>query len=100
MQLTVAAAIECAIRAEPQSGLLRIEAVARSVGPREGQYRFLVTKSSETGQSSSAQSGTFVLQGGGEQVLTTLVLDQSANGTYRAELSLKSDQERATCRWP
>ena len=100
MQLTTAAAIQCAIRAEPRSGLLRIEAVARSAEPRDGRYRFLVTKSSETGRSSSVQSGTFVLQDGGEQVLTTVVLDQSAIGSYRADLSLESDQENATCTWP
>jgi hypothetical protein len=40
------------------------------------------------------------LQGGQEQVLTTIMLDRSAIGNYRAELSLQSDQERFTCTSP
>jgi hypothetical protein len=97
---TAIAPIECVIRAQPDERFLRLEAIARSDGPAAGKYRFLVAKQSSTGSSSNAQSGTFVLQGGQQQVLTTVILDRSAIGNYRAELSLQSDRERFTCTSP
>jgi hypothetical protein len=100
MQAPAAAAIECVIRAEPETNLLRIEAVARSAVPTSGRYRLLVAKDSASGRTSSTQSGMFTLEAGREQVLTTLVLDRSAIGHYRAELSLQSDQETSTCTSP
>ena len=93
-------AIECVIRALPEKHFLRLEAIARSVAPARGEYSFTVAKQSPTGSSSNAQNGTFVLQAGQEQVLTTLILDHSAIGNYRAELSLQSNHERFTCTSP
>lgn len=100
MQPNAAAVIECAIRAAPQSGYLRIDATARSVRSASGQYRFVIDKQSNTGRSSNTQSGSFVLQPGQEQVLTTIILDRSAADHYRAELTLESDQGRLTCTSP
>jgi len=93
-------AIECIIRAQPNEHFLRLEAIARSDMPAAGEYSFSVAKRSPTGSSSNAQSGSFVLQSGQEQVLTTIILDRSAIGNYRAELSLQSDRERFTCTSP
>ncbi len=93
-------AIECIIRAQPDKEFLRLEAIARSDAPAAVKYNFLVAKRSATGSSNNAQSGTFVLKGGQEQVLTTLILDRSAIDNYRAELSLQSDHERFTCTSP
>ena len=100
MQPTAATAIECAIRTAPQSGYVKIEAVARSASPTSGRYRFLVDKQSDTGRSSNTQSGSFVLQAGQEQVLTTIVLDGSAADHYRAKLMLDSDHGSLTCTAP
>ena len=88
------------IRAQPDKHFLRLEAVIRSQVPVSGQYRFIVAKQSSTGSSNNAQSGRFILKAGQEQVLTTLILDRSAIGNYRAELSLQSNQERFTCTSP
>jgi hypothetical protein len=93
-------AIECVIRAQPDEHFLRLEAIARSDAPATGEYSFSVAKRSSSGSSNNAQSGTFVLQNGQEQVLTTIILDRSAIGNYRAELSLQSDRERFTCTSP
>jgi hypothetical protein len=93
-------AIECVIRAQPEQHFLRLEAIARSDAPAAGEYSFSVAKRSSSGSSSNAQSGTFVLKGGHEQVLTTILLDRSAIGNYHAELSLQSDRERFTCTLP
>jgi len=94
------AAIECVIRAQPDKDFLRLEAVVRSDTPVSGKYNFVIAKQSSTGSSNNTQSGTFALQNGAEQVLTTLILDGSAIGHYRAELSLQSDRGRFTCTSP
>src|ERR1700755_2108438 len=100
MPIAPTIAIECVIRAQPAKDFLRLEAIARADGPAAGEYSFSVVKQSSTGSSNNAQSGSFVLKAGQEQVLTTLILDRSAIGNYRAELSLQSDQERFTCTSP
>jgi hypothetical protein len=100
MPVAPTTAIECIIRAQPDEHFLRLEAIARSDAPAAGEYSFSVAKHSSTGSSSNAQSGSFVLQSGQEQVLTTIILDRSAIGNYRAKLSLQSDRERFTCTSP
>jgi hypothetical protein len=100
MQTSAAPAIECVIRAEPETGGLRIAALARAAAPASGQYRLQVAKHSASGRTSTVQSGAFTLQAGQEQVLTTVVLDRSAIGHYRAELTLQSDQEISSCTSP
>lgn len=94
------AAIECTIRTELAGGALRLEAIARSNAPAAGKYSFLVAKQSASGSSNNAQNGTFVLQAGRDEVLTTLVLDRSAIGNYNAELSLQTDRGGVTCTSP
>ncbi|WP_213772751.1 curli-like amyloid fiber formation chaperone CsgH [Bradyrhizobium sp. dw_78] len=88
------------IRAQPDRDFLRLEAVVRSDAPVAGQYSFVIAKQSSTGSSNNTQSGTFALQNAPEQVLTTVILDRSAIGHYRAELSLQSDLGRFTCTSP
>jgi hypothetical protein len=100
MPFVPTAAIECVIRAQPAKDFMRLEAIARSDVAAVGKYSFSVVKRSATGSSNNAQSGSFVLEAGQEQVLTTVILDRSAIGNYRAELSLKSNQERFTCSSP
>jgi hypothetical protein len=100
MPIAPTIAIECIIRAEPDRQFVRLEAIARSDGPADGDYNFSVVKRSATGRSKNAQSGRFVLRDGREQILTTLLLDISAIGNYRAELSLQSGHERFTCTSP
>src|SRR5215469_18073044 len=70
--------IECVIRAQSDSDVLRLEAVVLSNTPVAGQYSFVVAKRSATGSSNNSQSGTFALKKGPEQVVSTLVLDRSA----------------------
>jgi hypothetical protein len=94
------AAIECVIRAEPDKDFLRLEAVVRSDAPVSGQYSFVIAKQSSTGSTNNTQSGSFALQNEPEKILTTLILDRSAIGHYRAELSLQSDRGRFTCTSP
>ena len=100
MQVSAAPAIQCVIRAEPETDGLRIAALARAAAPASGQYRLQVAKQSASGSSHTVQSGAFTLEAGQEQVLTTVVLDRSAIGHYRAELSLQSDQETSSCTSP
>ncbi len=100
MAVSMPAGIECVIRAQPENDFLRLEAVVRSDAPVSGKYSFYIAKQSSTGSSNNTQSGAFALQEGPEQVLTTLILDHSAIGHYRAELSLQSDRGSFTCTSP
>src|ERR1700760_2749657 len=100
MSVPVPAGIECVIRARPGNDFLRLEAIVRSQAPIAGQYKFVVAKQSASGSSNNAQSGAFTLQSAPEKILTTLVLDRSAIGHYRAELSLQSDRGNFTCTSP
>jgi hypothetical protein len=88
------------IRAQPEKDFLRLEAVVRSDMPVSGQYTFVIAKQSSTGSTDNTQSGSFVLRDEPEKILTTLILDRSAIGHYRAELSLQSDRGRFTCTSP
>jgi len=100
MTVSPPAGIECVIRAQPDRNFLRLEAVIRSDTAVTGSYSFIVAKHSPTGSSNNTQSGDFALSHGPEKVLTTLVLDRSAVGNYRAELSLQSDRGSFTCTSP
>lgn len=97
---TVAMRLECQIRAEPENGYLRLQAIARSNEQVSGRYRLLVSKNSASGSSQNVQSGSFDLISGRERVLSTVVLDGSAIGHYHAQLSLDSDQGRVSCSSP
>ncbi|MFC0239164.1 curli-like amyloid fiber formation chaperone CsgH [Rhodopseudomonas telluris] len=91
------AAIACDIRTTTEDGLLRIEAIATAAKPTTGTYRLVVTKSSATGISENHQSGSFELNSDGETVLTTIILDGSARGHYRASLIVESGLGRISC---
>jgi hypothetical protein len=95
-----ATGLTCAIRADLDKGFLRLEAIVQSDAAVVGQYDLNVVKNSATGTSRNNQSGGFQLIAASEQVLTTIVLDPSAAGHYRAELSLQSNHGRASCSSP
>lgn len=84
--------IGCHIRVTPQNSALRLEAVAKGRQAATGSYRFEVFKQSPTGTSQNAQSGEFHLDADREEILTTIVLDGSALGHYRARLTLDSQE--------
>jgi hypothetical protein len=94
------ATLECRIRATPDTNFLRLEALARSGAAASGRYRLSVTKESASGTSRNVQSGTFALAPHQERVLTTVILDRSAEGHYSAKLSLEADLGRASCSSP
>ena len=102
IEMTVSSptAVECVIRAQPDRDFLRLEAIIRSDQAVTGRYKFVVAKHSSSGSSNNTQSGAFALEHGPEQVLTTIILDGSAVGNYRAELSLQSDHGSFKCTSP
>jgi hypothetical protein len=89
--------IDCQIRATPQEGAVRLDAVASGRKETSGQYRFEILKRSSTGSSQNVQSGAFSLLADREAVLTTVILDGSALGHYRAKLILDSDFGTVSC---
>ena len=84
--------IGCQIRVTPQNDMLRLEAVANGRGSATGTYRFEIFKQSSTGTSQNVQSGAFELEADRDAILTTVVLDGSARGNYRARLILDSKE--------
>jgi hypothetical protein len=90
----------CDIRSESKDGFLQLTAVVRSKDPVSGQYNLIVHKHSKTGSSENAQSGAFELTSERERVLTTTLLDHSAFGHYRAELSVRTTIGRVSCSSP
>lgn len=92
-----AAIIACAIRATPERNLLRLDATARGPRPAQGNYRFEIAKNSSTGTSQNMQSGAFSLKDDRPTIITTVFLDGSAIGHYRAKLILKTDFGSVSC---
>ena len=81
----------CQIRVTSQDDMLRLEALAN--GPAAtGTYRLDVLKQSPSGTSQNVQSGAFELNAGRDAILTTVVLDGSARGHYRARLTLDTKE--------
>lgn len=84
--------IGCQIRVTSQNDMLRLEAVANGPETATGTYRLDVLKQSPSGTSQNVQSGAFTLGADRDAILTTVVLDGSARGHYRARLSLDTKE--------
>lgn len=84
--------IGCQIRVTSQNDMLRLEAVANGPETATGTYRLDVLKQSPSGTSQNVQSGAFTLEADRDAILTTVVLDGSARGHYRARLSLDTKE--------
>ena len=84
--------IGCQIRVTSQNDMLRLEAVANGPKPATGTYRLDVLKQSPSGTSQNVQSGAFELDADRDAILTTVVLDGSARGHYRARLTLDTKE--------
>ena len=84
--------IGCQIRVTSQNDMLRLEAVANGPEAATGSYRLDVLKQSPSGTSQNVQSGAFTLEADRDAILTTVVLDGSARGHYRARLSLDTKE--------
>lgn len=94
------AGVVCEIRVSEIQGGLRLEAVAGTHRPVNGSYRLSVVKDSESGKSTNIQSGVFQAEAAQEQIVTTVVLDRSAAGHYKAILSLKWEDGQQSCSSP
>jgi predicted aspartyl protease len=84
--------IACQIRATALDDMLRLEAIAKGPQAASGTYQFEVSKQSPTGTSQNVQSGAFELETDRDATLTTIILDRSARGHYRARLTLDSQE--------
>ncbi|WP_425280310.1 curli-like amyloid fiber formation chaperone CsgH [Methyloferula stellata] len=93
-------ALECQIRVSAMPNGLRLEAVANARASVTGRYRLSVAKDSASGSSQNLQSGDFKLDVGQQRILSTLLLDSSAIGHYRATLSLEWEQGHESCSSP
>jgi hypothetical protein len=92
--------LRCEITGQDQGAGYRLQALARSAGAASGAYRFMVLKQSASGTSQNMQSGAFSIAPGGEQILTAIVLDHSAQGHVQAALAIETDHGSVTCNFP
>jgi hypothetical protein len=92
-----ASAIECHISSAVADGMLRLNAIANGRTQASGEYLFEVAKISESGTSQNVQSGAFVVDADQETILTTVLLDGTAVGHYKARLTLISTSGRISC---
>ena len=84
--------VGCQIRVTSQNDMVRLEAMAKGRETATGNYRFEILKQSSSGTSQNVQSGTFALEPDRDTILTTVVLDGSARGHYKARLVLDSQE--------
>ncbi|OPF96565.1 curli-like amyloid fiber formation chaperone CsgH [Rhodopseudomonas palustris] len=92
--------LDCEIRTTPDGNLLRIDAILHAQNAAAGEYQLNVFKQSTSGVSQSAQSGTFELTGPADQVLTSVIVDQSPAAKARSELTIRSNQGSVSCASP
>lgn len=92
-----ASAIECRISATVADGMLRLKAFATGRKQASGEYFFEVAKTSDSGTSQNVQSGVFAVDADQETTLTTVLLEGSAVGHYKARLTLISNSGRISC---
>jgi CsgH protein len=88
--------VRCWVRASVVAQGLQLDAMGVANMKVVGNYQLRVEKSSMSGTSLNMQSGGFVL-GPTPRSLSTIVLDRSAIGHYKATLSLNWDGGHISC---
>ncbi|WP_131858780.1 curli-like amyloid fiber formation chaperone CsgH [Bosea sp. BK604] len=94
------AKLRCDIIGQDLGTGYRLKALARTAQADRGEYQFMVLKQSASGTSQNMQSGAFSIESSGEQILTAVVLERSAQGHVRAELAIETDHGSVTCNFP
>lgn len=86
----------CEIKATPQAGMMRLEALAKGGTGAGGTYNFHVEKSGNGGGSAINQGGDFEAAAGRSQLLSSVTLD-AKGARYRAVLDLVIDGRTFSC---
>ncbi len=86
----------CAIKATPQTGMVKLQAFANADPKETGTYTFRIEKSGGGGSSLISQGGDFSAAAGGSQLLSSVMLD-AAGSRYKAVLDLTIDGKTFTC---
>lgn len=92
-----ATALVCDVRASLEPEGLRLQAIAGGTIAVTGRYTLSVAKEGASGSSRNLQSGDFQTDGAHEQILSSVILDRSAAGHYRATLSLDWNEGQMSC---
>ncbi|MFF2323106.1 curli-like amyloid fiber formation chaperone CsgH [Agrobacterium sp. NPDC058088] len=86
----------CEIKATPQAGMVKLEAVAKGDASAGGTYAFHVEKSGGAGSSVINQGGDFNAAAGRSQLLSSVTLD-AKGARYKAVLDLVIDGRNYSC---
>lgn len=89
--------MHCEIRGTLASGLLNLRSVVLADGHFTGSYSFNFFKRGSSGNSSTAQRGTFTLSPNEQKTLGIIAVNVSAGNTYQAELQVVTDNSDLVC---
>ena len=92
--------IDCSLRAKKVDALFVIQGVATSHVNVSGRYEVIIRKKNNAGISQNVQQGTFSLQPGTESILTTVAMEEEAEGHVSASMTLDTNFGRMTCLFP
>lgn len=86
----------CEIKATPEAGIVRLDALVHADKHVGGTYTFHVEKSGDSGSSTISQSGDFDATAGHSTILSSVTLD-SKGAQYKATLDLVVGVKSISC---
>jgi hypothetical protein len=89
--------MHCEIRGTLESGLLNLRSIVLADSYFTGSYSFNLFKRGSSGNSSTAQRGTFTLSPNEAKLLGMITVNVSEGNTYQAELQVVTDDSDLVC---
>lgn len=89
--------MHCEIRGTLESGLLNLRSVVLADSYFTGSYSFNLFKRGSSGNSSTAQRGTFAISPHERKLLGMITVNVSEGNTYQAQLQVVTDDSDLVC---
>lgn len=89
--------LHCEIRGRVESGLLNLQGIVLADDAFTGSYSFNLIKRGSSGNSSTAQRGTFTLSPNEEKLVGMISVNVSEGNTYHAQLQIVADDSDVIC---
>lgn len=89
--------LHCEIRGKLEAGLLNLKGIVSADGNFAGSYSFTLIKRGSSGNSSTAQRGTFTLSPNEEKMVGMIGVNVSEGNVYHAQLQVVTDDSDVIC---
>lgn len=89
--------LTCEVTATPVHSGITLRGVVKSDQTLSGDYEFLLLKRGAGGSSTSAQSGSFAVEAGQEEVIAEVTIGPDRDARYSADLSVRWDGGGTSC---